>query len=342
MRIFRLLLPLLFIGSVVGAQQPPYTALSNFTATAVSISPTVNLTNSGTVFHQLTYNVTGAVSSCLVSLDSSPDGVTWAVGGVIPASACTATGQTVVIGANVNFVRMNVTSFTGTGRVALTYAGYATNPGGGGGGGVTAITSLDNSITMNQSTGAVDLALNTGQQYLWSTLQQFGAGFEVTSGQIMRWSNNTGLSTPGAGIVDVGNGTQGSTTGSLNLTNVTASNSLSTSHIIGTGTKPTFTPGTGAGTGGTVAIDTNGHDSSGTITVVAGTSPAASSIIFTMTFGAAFGTAPHCVISASNASAAAQSGLIFSTSSTTTATLTGGSSPLTASGTYIWNFVCLQ
>jgi hypothetical protein len=49
------------------------------------------------------------------------------------------------------------------------------------------------------------------------------ASLRLDSTHLVKWNNDTGLSRDSAGVIDVGNGTQGDTSGSLKLTRVTAS-----------------------------------------------------------------------------------------------------------------------
>ena len=71
---------------------------------------------------------------------------------------------------------------------------------------------------------------------------------------------------------------------------------------------PVFTAGTGAGTSPTLAANANSNDLSGYLTVTTGTSPAASAVIATGTFGTAYATLPKCVLWPANAAASALSG----------------------------------
>ncbi|MDB5490373.1 MAG: hypothetical protein JWO78_222 [Micavibrio sp.] len=108
--------------------------------------------------------------------------------------------------------------------------------------------------------------------------------------------------------------------------------------ILSGGTAATAAAGTGAGTGGTIAI--GGASQGGTITVVTGTTPSASSVIGTLTHPTAYPNGSSIVITPGNAAAAALSGTsqVFAAGGTTTATLTSGSAALAAATTYIWNY----
>lgn len=113
-------------------------------------------------------------------------------------------------------------------------------------------------------------------------------------------------------------------------------------HIIGTGTAPTLAAGAGAGTSPTISLDANAHDSSGTINITTGTLPTASATVATLTFGSAYGTAPHCTISANNALTAVVSTTAFNTETTTTLVIGVGTVALTAATAYSWDYTCIQ
>lgn len=87
-----------------------------------------NETNSSTQFHQLTWRISGTVSTCTVALDSSVDGVSWSAGGVIGGQTCTSNGTSVVVNSVVNFVRINVTALSGGGTVTIVYTGFNAAP----------------------------------------------------------------------------------------------------------------------------------------------------------------------------------------------------------------------
>lgn len=135
---------------------------------------------------------------------------------------------------------------------------------------------------------------------------------------------------------------QPSTTGQY-LTCTAANPSFcSWSQIVGTGTQPTIAPGAGAGTGGTAAVDAHAHDSSGTITVILGSIPT-SGTVATLTFGSAFSTAPHCVMSPGSSASALNGSVTFNVQSTTTATLSSSSAVSGTSGdSLVWNYACQQ
>jgi hypothetical protein len=108
---------------------------------------------------------------------------------------------------------------------------------------------------------------------------------------------------------------------------------------------PTFSPGAGAGSSPTLTANANSNDVSGYLTVTTGTSPAASAVIATGTFGTAYATLAKCVIWPANAAASALSGVAAAYApvpSTTAFTINSGSTALAASTLYIWGYTCTQ
>jgi hypothetical protein len=114
-------------------------------------------------------------------------------------------------------------------------------------------------------------------------------------------------------------------------------------HYASSSGNPTWAAGTGAGTGGSVAV--TGNDFDGTITVITGTSSAGSAAtIITATFATSYtvGANPVCVFSPTSATAALLSG---ATHPYITATVSGfilhsGLLALTDSTGYSWSYHC--
>lgn len=105
----------------------------NFNSTifaGASTGPTINTTNSGIAYHTITWNLSPGVSAATISLDSSADGVTWTVGGVVSPQAVIANGVSTIANVIPNYIRVNVSSFTGTAGSSLTvtWDGYVNNP----------------------------------------------------------------------------------------------------------------------------------------------------------------------------------------------------------------------
>jgi len=111
-----------------------YNAFQQTTFTTVTTaSPLIE--RSTILFHQLSWTVSGTVSTCTVAIDSSPDGTTWTPGGIIAGQTCTTNGSSAVTSASAVWIRVNMTAISGAGATAVVvYKGYVTNPSGGGGG----------------------------------------------------------------------------------------------------------------------------------------------------------------------------------------------------------------
>jgi hypothetical protein len=108
-------------------------------------------------------------------------------------------------------------------------------------------------------------------------------------------------------------------------------------------TTPTIAANTGAGTSPTISI--SGTDVNGTISLTTGTLPSASASACTVTFSAAWGTAPKTVIlTPANANAAALSGLTMvyvSSIGTTTFVVSAGATALAPATAYQWYYQVL-
>src|SRR5712664_1570250 len=90
----------------ISAQQARFT----YTNTTTGASIGTLETGSGIQFHQLTWNVSGTVSTCQVQLDQSADNVTWS-SQIIPTQTCTSNSQSAVSSAiTANYVRVNITT----------------------------------------------------------------------------------------------------------------------------------------------------------------------------------------------------------------------------------------
>jgi hypothetical protein len=94
------------------------------------VAPDVGLGNIGSAiaFHQISWNPIGSVPTCQVKLEQSADDATWS--DLIPNQTCTSSGQSTVVYAVVNYVRINVTTKTGTGPVTIHWNGFNVPPSG--------------------------------------------------------------------------------------------------------------------------------------------------------------------------------------------------------------------
>jgi hypothetical protein len=115
-------------------------------------------------------------------------------------------------------------------------------------------------------------------------------------------------------------------------------------HSIGGSALPTIASGTGAGTSPTLAINAHSTDTVGQITLTAGSSPAVSSAIATVTFNQPYATAPFVTFSPANAATAALTvgAAPYVTSTANGFTLTSNGTALTAAGVYAWNYSISQ
>jgi len=171
----------------------------------------------------------------------------------------------------------------------------------------------------------IDLGAGTAQ----TALESKGTTLQIGGGDDNYFTNVVFANTGDVGIANTNPGY------TLDVGGATG-----TQHLVGRSAAPTIARGNGAGTTGTVSVA--GTDLAGLITVAtAGTAPTATTIA-TMTFAAAYGTAPYCVVapeSANTTSAAAQA--IYVTTGTGTLTLTA-TTALANNTTYNWFYICSQ
>jgi hypothetical protein len=177
-----------------------------------------------------------------------------------------------------------------------------------------------------------------------SYLIQLGSAYSNSSfpglpaGGLSLWCANSsiGYVAGTSHIFQVGSGTNSQ------IASITSSG-ITSKHFIGGGSAPTIAAGAGAGTGPTVSIA--GSDTAGTVTVTTGTSPSASSVVTTITFATAYGSAPKGVLLfPQNANTAVLSGatMVYTTSTTNTFVINSGTTGLTAATTYVWSYIIIQ
>ena len=113
-------------------------------------------------------------------------------------------------------------------------------------------------------------------------------------------------------------------------------------HLVGGGSAPTISVGTGAGTSPTVSI--SGTDLAFKITLTTGTLPTASATVCTVTFNTAYTASPHPHLTPASANAALLSGvtMVWPSATTTTYALNSGTTGLTAATTYVWECDVIQ
>lgn len=116
-------------------------------------------------------------------------------------------------------------------------------------------------------------------------------------------------------------------------------------HLIGGSSIPTIAANTGAGSAPTVAMSTNSTDLAGEISITTGTVTPGANDVVTITFNAAYGTAPWVVFSPSNVNAALLSGtsmVYVGGSTTTTFKISVGSAGLISATAYKWTYTVNQ
>lgn len=140
------------------------------TFTTVSADSSVKTEGSGIAYHLLTWSKTGTVSTCQIKLQQSVDNISWS--DLIAAQTCTSNGQSAVTNVVANYVRMNMTTLSGGGSVAVRWNGYVINPSGGGG----APGGSDTQLQFNDSSAFAGAA-----QFVWDkTLNKSTLGAALT------------------------------------------------------------------------------------------------------------------------------------------------------------------
>jgi len=194
---------------------------------------------------------------------------------------------------------------------------------------------LNNSDYVNGSAGSgLYLAMAAASGSTYSVIQSFVNGNSVPAILSLNPYNT------GAGV-GIGN------TAPAEALDVTGN--VRAQHFRGSTGTPTYTAGTGAGTGPTITIA--GNDAAGTITVKTGTGPTASATLVTVTFNTAYGTAPYVTLTPGSATTAllgayTLAGLpatpVWVSSTTGAFTLTTTTTALAANTTYVWVYHVTQ
>lgn len=123
-KIFKLLATLLLFAAPSFAQDArrQYVVINTTPDTGLGV---------GTIsYHQLSWSKVGTVSVCSVKLQQSTDNSTWS--DLIASQDCSTSGQSSVTNITANFVRIDPTSFTGSGSVIVNWSGWVNNPASGG------------------------------------------------------------------------------------------------------------------------------------------------------------------------------------------------------------------
>ncbi len=136
MKRIALLLTLLLAGTRLYAQQqviPNATIVRQATLTSAApiqptSSPWISERLMGVKSHAITWTTEGTVSTCSVKVQKSEDGTSWS--DLIAAQTCTSASGTATFTVDVaSYVRINATTLTGSGKLLVTYFGYAVGMG---------------------------------------------------------------------------------------------------------------------------------------------------------------------------------------------------------------------
>lgn len=137
--------------SAQGTRTHPFTGVANDVA--------ISNIGSGIAYHTLGWNPAVTVLTCAGKLQQSVNGTVWT--DLIASMNCAVPGTSAVTAGSVNYVRMIVTSFTGTGTVYGIWRGYTTSPTAGAPGGATGTIQYNNGGAFGGVTGLTNgLAAN--------------------------------------------------------------------------------------------------------------------------------------------------------------------------------------
>lgn len=130
---------LLALGLPVASFGQAVTITTGYIASATGTSS--GLATPTTYYHQISWSViSGTPATCVVKVDSSTDNVSFSAGGVIDSQGCTNGGMSPVVNVQSNYIRINVSTFTGNAVIKIVYVGFSSS--GGGNGSVTASATL--------------------------------------------------------------------------------------------------------------------------------------------------------------------------------------------------------
>jgi len=200
------------------------------------------------------------------------------------------------------------------------------------------LSTFDKSVfTDNTSTASstvASIAQNSFLQGYVSSLQTnvtYTDGATVYIDSALKSRTNTTITNPWAFFIKTGKAHFG---GDIQAT----SNLNVQGHYLSTGSTPTTTNNTGAGTSPTVSI--TGTDDGGLITVTTGSSPANNAVVITVNYTATFPTGTYVTLTPNNLNAAGLTGAtgIYVTSTGSGFNITSGSTGLAASTQYVWSY----
>jgi hypothetical protein len=214
------------------------------------------------------------------------------------------------------------------------------------------LNAADNLYYNSTNSGGVAVNLVQGQSLYvvatgsaaWRVVNNIG-GFSTVLGSITGAAGALAYSLGGSTLSISAAGSSGQLAQSGGTGAPTWTSSPTITHQIAGGTAPTVAVGAGAGSTGSPGATIAGHDTDFAVTVTTGTL-VGTGVIFTVTFGTAYATAPYVQVTSGNAAAAALMGGAtqwYPTSTTTTMVLNSGTTGLTAAGAvYVFNVHCGQ
>lgn len=185
------------MAALAQAQVIPGLQVTSFTATGTGTP--IYEANTPIVNHQLKWNVFGTVTTCQVKVEQSATG---AFAGeqtdLIANQTCTSNGLSAITAGTPNWVRVNVTTFSGSGSVIIGYTGFSNA---GGAGSVTNSGTLTNNAVLLGAGNAVAKAstacTDTGSLFSCTEPGQFGSGLASNS----TTTNNLLAKVSGANVV---------------------------------------------------------------------------------------------------------------------------------------------
>ena len=120
----------LFLGCTVGVAQTPQLVSSTVFQAAGGAQALPGLSEAGyqAGTHTMVIVPSGTVSTCTAQLETSANGSSWSLMANSTAQTCTSTIQYTMGGAVANFVRINVTTLTGTGSITVTLVSQQYTP----------------------------------------------------------------------------------------------------------------------------------------------------------------------------------------------------------------------
>ena len=98
-----------------------------YSATAATAFPGVRISGQGLQYHQIVWALEGTISTCVVQVDQSTDGVTWSTQ-IISGQTCTSAGSSALTAGVTTWVRVNISTLTGGGTLTVVYQAFIRSP----------------------------------------------------------------------------------------------------------------------------------------------------------------------------------------------------------------------